>query len=380
MAAGVFERAEHEFLRIAAMVEPGWEKLRQLGQDDFDWQYLRETALLHQLDGVIAWRLLDTELNGVVPNTVRDGCRQYSDHLDQQGDLWRDDWGKLRDALENADIEYVQWGGIIPYAEYPLPMWPRVISDIDIAVPGKQLASMREVLEIFGSIHFPSIEVDATVVLPGGTPVYCRCDSLDGEWACRSEAWVFENASDFTYLDIQTRVPSPSALLLQQALDTWSSVHNDAGPLPLHALSRQSNLANRVKELAAVLDLASDEEDRRLASVRAENPRETELDQLWLESEVSAFNKATWLMEIADEVYGLPDEIMVPMRQFEFDETIPFYAFGDRTFERCAWYRWKHWPGTESFMFEHRGTCNPEHYVNAGLWESVPGAAPRSEN
>ena len=52
-----FSAPEREFLRLSAMVEPNWDAMRRIATTALDYGALRHTALLHQLDGVIAWRL-----------------------------------------------------------------------------------------------------------------------------------------------------------------------------------------------------------------------------------------------------------------------------------------------------------------------------------
>ena len=371
----VFKRAEHEFLRIAARVTPRWERLCSLGQTPgFDWSYLRVTALAHQLDGIVAWRLLAEELDGTVPNIVRDDCQRYLDYIDGYGVTWREDWELLRSALEAANIEYVQWGGIIPYAEYVLPSWPRMVSDIDLAVPGKQLAAVRAVFASLGPGRDIAYDNDWVVeaILPGGTPAHCWCDPTDQETACRNASWVFEGAQDLDYLGVRTRVPAPGVLLLQQALDTWSSVHNDAGPLPLNPLAYIANLAQRLTDddLALIGKVAEAEGQR----ITRQSPHISEEDRMWAAFDIGAVGRAAWIIERAYEVYELPAALLDAVGRYKPQEEPAFPVWDDYgTFSSYTWRRWSVWPGAEAFMFDHRGTRDPLFHVARGLWQEVPG-------
>ena len=368
-----FSTPEREALRLCAMVEPDWSALTQIARTALDYGRLRRLALLHQLDGVVAWRLLDDKLDGVVPNIVREDCQRYLDHLNGYGVAWRADWELLRSALEAAGIEYVQWGGIIPYAEYPLPSWPRMISDIDLAAPGDKLAAVREVFGSFGLEKRVAYDgdTDAEVILPGGTPANCRCAPNNSEWACRNAAWVFDGAQDLVYLGAQIRTPSAAALLLQQALDTWSSVHNDAGPLPLHALAYIANLAARLTTTdMALIERAAKAEGERISK---QAPLIGDDDAIWRAFDVGAVGRAAWVINRASEAYELPEVLLEAVGRHKPQEEPAFPVWDSRTFAAYTWHRWADWPGAESFMFDHRGTCDPTFYVNQGLWQRVPG-------
>jgi len=128
-----FARPEHEVLRLVAMTDPDWERLRSLLSGGLDWDYMRQAALLHQLDGVLAWRCLDERLADACPEAVREDCEGYQQRLAEMNGDWPAEVEAVLSRLQAYGVRYVVFRGPVTYALYGMgDAWPRVLNHIDV--------------------------------------------------------------------------------------------------------------------------------------------------------------------------------------------------------------------------------------------------------
>jgi hypothetical protein len=120
----MFATPEREFLRLALSSTPDFSAMTAIAKTALDYGKLRQLAGLHQADGLIAWRLIAPELDGTVPNIVRDSCQRHLDHLDgQAGKLTA--LGALSERLTGQGVRHAIMGGPMQYAPLGIGHWPR---------------------------------------------------------------------------------------------------------------------------------------------------------------------------------------------------------------------------------------------------------------
>jgi len=243
MAARVFQRDEQEFLRICAMAAPDWAALRGMATGQFNWDYLRTTALAHQLGGVVPWRLLDERMDGVAPNIVRDDCQQYLDYLDGAGAIWRAKAQVALAPLVAAGIPYVDVGSRPCYALLGMDHWPREWDDIDVYIPSARWydaqAALGPATPGVGSYFIFERENpdDLKMEILSRPPEFDRFPEGLSGWHR-----LFENARTYTLCGGASPVPEPELWLWVLARRTYDSISCMGAPLPLWALARLANV------------------------------------------------------------------------------------------------------------------------------------------
>jgi len=371
----VFSTPEREWLRLAAMLNPPWPAMVQIARTALDYGALRRLAPLHQLDGVVAWRLCDERMDGVAPNIVREDCQRYLDHLDGANASWWVQVGQFCDALENRRIEYVVHGGPVQYAPLSIEHFPRSWDAIDIEVRVDSEDEIDAIAEATGSRRHRWFPAWSTLTMPGGLEIGlgCELDPLTNDVG-RSAYTIWDEPPLFVeILGRQMPIPSlPVHVLRMAGYHTWNNVVSEARRLPLWALAR---LAAWTQHEAWSWDAFSE----LLKQVNEAHgdlaPRNAWADRDLHRRDSHAW-RALWLLGIADRVYGLlggrslaslvsPLDVVepVPITIGErFDQ--PGKQFSTRA---CQW----HWPGDEAMLFDYQLVEGYNERIQAGIWSDA---------
>jgi hypothetical protein len=244
----VFKRAEHEWLRIAAVVAPDRAKLRTLGRlAGFDWWYLWNTSGLHQLDGVISWRCLDGRVADVVPEDVRERCRGHLEATETRNRRW---WASVVapavSALEAAGVRWVTSSGLAQYL--PLRMsegiFPRGWDDFDVFMPAQCHRDACRALEATGFALDYVMNQDLNPVYKAENGMRVEIIGLPPEhpdlaywwWHHRPEFYAGRVLREVEGLPVWT--PAPEWMVALMAYRTYVSFCRNAAPLPLWGLAR----------------------------------------------------------------------------------------------------------------------------------------------
>ena len=142
----IFSTNEREFLRLATMSNPDWGELRRLGVESMSWGRLRHMAMLHQLDGLIAWRCIDPEVDGIVPEIFRQDCMKYLTYLEETNSVWVQSTRLFIDLLTKMDIRYMVTGAPAIYPSYGTTCWPRVFNHLDVLIHPDDVKKATELM------------------------------------------------------------------------------------------------------------------------------------------------------------------------------------------------------------------------------------------
>lgn len=243
----MFSAPEKELLRLALTIAPDWPVMRGLIQGRFDWEALRHTALSHQSDGVIAWRLTAPELAGMVPEAVRQDCARYLDSLDTHG---RDEWWQQRvrpavEALEAAGVTWVTNSGPVQYLPLGMSFWPRIWDDFDVFVPAEDHHQTCRALESAGLV-FNGLVCETL------NPLYSWADGSKGVeiiglppeheelpiWAWHHRPEFYEGRVLREVHGLPVWTPAPEWMVALMAYRTYVAYCRQATPLPLWGLAR----------------------------------------------------------------------------------------------------------------------------------------------
>jgi len=340
----IFSTPEREFLRLCAMVKPDWAAMAQIARTALDYGLLRRLSLLHQLDGVVAWRLLDDKLDGIVPEIVREDCRRYLDYLDGVNAPW---WGEVTDfcaTLERLGYRFIVNGGPSQYSPLGIKHFPRQWDDLDIVVDAW---SEHEVEMIFAEAKGIAEPVETnfwSIHLPGGAMislVTClpNVPHPDGiNWT----VWD-RPIKRISVLGIELPMPDPTLYIAERAYMTWCGVFESARRLPLWGLAR----------------LAAWMQDPTFSP-------EVLIEVLRSSPEVS--DRAFWTLKIAKRVYdlALPD-ITAPEPELRTIDRLMIDRKAQYEHHYLTW----NWPGDEAMLFDHQLTEGMEARLRAGLWQQT---------
>lgn len=139
----IFQTPEREVLRLMALAEPDWESIRLMmtavpmwgARASFDWPRLRTYADEHQLGGVVRWRCLSPELDGICPEVVREEARAERARLEHYQAAWVADAQEVVSLLEDQDIPYLFMGAPLSYRRFGMDFWPRQVGKISPDFP-----------------------------------------------------------------------------------------------------------------------------------------------------------------------------------------------------------------------------------------------------
>jgi len=231
----VFRVPEREFLRLCAMIDPDWASMRQIARTALDYGVLRRTALLHQLDGVVAWRLLDDRMDGIAPNIVRDDCQRYVDHLAGYNRPRWEEFARFEAAVERAGLPHVVKGGPAQYAPLGISGWPRSWADFDMYGTADSIAPILSIAIEAGAESTQFEQYEWLLRLPGGACIDLEVDLIERD---ESAFGMVEKSQVCSILGCDIRIPAPEANVALMGYATWSALTISAARLPLWGLAR----------------------------------------------------------------------------------------------------------------------------------------------
>ena len=395
----VFKRAEHEFLRIAAMANPDWGALAALTHEpafaagpggEAGWQYVMNRANEHQLGGVVRWRFLDEHLDGVCPDWVREEARGHLTELDAGADAWKIPASRIIDRLNQSGIPWLLSGSLPCYALYRgLEDWPRQMDDIDIYIPSSLYREAQGALSEFGisaysplSPYLASPEIHPDLPSPFFLEVLTYPSAYDySRDAIRGDAAMFRDIRTISVGGVDLPVPAPPAWVAMLAYRTYgAALEWEGNPLPLAALARIHNIAvcNPPFDWEGLVTL--------LQHFRAKTERR-------IEATASAFRGAPaseeptllrrsclslivlYVLQLADQAYQfVPAEFWARVETV-FGKWSPPLILGlvgaDHGPSRgyATWFEWVGPADVETICFQHYGTTGAAARVAAGLWK-----------
>lgn len=288
-----FATPEREFLRLAALANPDWTALRHIARTALDYGALRDLALLHQLDGVIAWRLKSPELDGTVPNIVRDDCAGYLAWLHQANQPYCAAVVEVLTRLTEAGVEFAVLGGPWQYA--PLGItdeWCREWQDIDIHVHADDptvfaqaraavSAHWRQQWEYWWACDYaPGVRIEMGEHDPTSTTAL-----LD----------ICADTEPRVFAGVAAPVPTAPGRLAMTAIKLWQTAIVAQGRLSLWQLARIANEPDWTACYRAIYDAWQSPKD---CSRYHSDPGVAQ--KLYGERPLHAY----WALEVARRVYG----------------------------------------------------------------------------
>lgn len=379
-----FSTREREFLRLAALADPDWATMQVLLSAGLDYESLKRDALAHQLDGVVAWRLLDERVAELVPASAREDCQRRLDWLAEYNRIYWEEVQGFCAMLKERDIEHAVQGGPAQYAPLGIDVWPRTWGDADIAVRISTEAEMQAIADASGAVKVTRWSSDAWLLhFPGGTRIDLEntlpwFDGVKTTW----KEWQSPSIN-VSVFGVEIMIRELAQYVLYMASSTRRSMIHAAARLPLWGLARLANWIARPdwswKEFGRLLN---DE-------IVACDQVESEARHLWRPTELAEVSHvAGWALcslEIADRVYGiLPNDVtldsLVPARRWRASildvvgGPIPEYA------EEyvCQFCEWVQYPGDEAFLFDYAEVEGLEARLKAGLWRLCPDSRPET--
>ena len=345
----VFSTPEREFLRLCAMAKPDWPAMIAIARTALSYGELRGLAGLHQLDGVVAWRLLDERMDGVAPNIVRQDCQRYLDHLDgQAGKLTA--LGALSERLTEQGVRYAIMGGPMQYAPLGIEHWPRtwhhfhIYADADSELALEEIAAGIDAHAVRVDADWwrcatAGIEIELWAVLPGELSM----PWLDGD---------FETVATENVLGINLPRLSATRLFLHLARETYGAVFEEATRLPLWGLAR----------LSAWSDMPDFSWNDALGLLE-------KLDAL--PSRIggpSPGRMIRWTLAAAARVCGLAYDGPADTA-FSFASIGRLQTAGRRQHTYSV-YEWAAYPGDEAFIFDQQRTDDLAARLTSGIWQA----------
>jgi len=243
----IFSTPEREWLRLSAVgPNPDWPALQRIARTALDYGKLRRLAGLHQLDGVVAWRLCDEHMDGVAPNIVREHCQGHLDWLNANRDLWLKSGAPVFAALNASDLPWITAGGPVQYAPLALPddVWPRVFDHFILHVPEEHHLEACRVMSSAGAVEekripghpFTKFHVEGFMLVLGR---YADPQPASEIWERSPQ--LFTDRYQVVVQGTEMWTPSPEWMVCWLANHTGESYGPNACPLPLWGLARVQN-------------------------------------------------------------------------------------------------------------------------------------------
>ena len=285
----MFTLPEREFLRLALSATPDFSAMTQIARTALSYGELRQLAGLHQLDGVVAWRLLDERMDGVAPNIVREDCQRYLDHLDgANADYWQQ-VGYVCNQLREADLRFVVVSGPVQYLPLGMPHFPRRWNDIDICLEARP-EDFSRVAKLLGDAAATQVEpLYWAMTLQSGLNVEITAGHAD-ESDQRGFYPLLKAPQEVEWQGLTMPIPDGASWVACLACRSWLSVAQLCAPLPLWALARLAAW-EPLTTAAAVGDMLA-------GYAIPEWPP-------WpgVQGHTSA-HRSLWFLEMADSIYG----------------------------------------------------------------------------
>ena len=298
----VFQRPEHEWLRLALTADCDLAALAMLEQEGpmygvgFNWGYVFATATRHQADGVAAW------LSG-----------RWPEHLGMIRGLaghWLEVGRPVLNALTGKSIPFVLVGSQATYELYGCDQWLRTWDDLDIAVPSAYYEQCWGVMQSFGADRsaVPANSPNPEFML-GDIKVSCACFPPEGrllQWCVSWDDGLFEDVIDVTLPSGDTLpFPHPSKQLVHHAFHSYDTMTWGQAPFPLYALAKLHNLSQAPDftwdAVLSFLDRFAARTPERIAKATGTYP------EWYLRTLDDASNEVGivgWMLGMVDRVYG----------------------------------------------------------------------------
>jgi hypothetical protein len=341
------------------------------------------------LDGVLAWRLLDPQMDGIVPDDVRQKCRGDLEWLNANG---RDPW--LRNAaviVEKMNALGVPWamiGGPGQYAPLNMPAdcWPRTWDDFDIHVDVSEAASISAVVAALGEEALPldptgpdAVPSRWVVKMPPGMEVdlFTKLVYWDGD----DDPWLpWKNAVTQTIHGLTFPMQEPLQYAMGLARNTWSSAWSQSARLPLWGLARLAAWTGQAGwSWERLLSFLAADVQRWRADLAANAPKPgTEAVSEW---QCCAYCIA-WVLDAADRVYRIyPPEIreaglLPPELRPRYPMTMECFDVVGIDWEDPAGRQVRicevgEYPGDEAMLFDYQAAESFATRQERGLWKAL---------
>ena len=379
----IFSTPEREFLRLSAMAEPDWPAMTRIARTALHYGELRRLALLHQLDGVVAWRLLDERMDGIAPNIVRDDCQRYMDWVDGYNQSY---WSAVSSVLTNLDklgIRYAIQGGPAQYLPLGITHWPRTWDglQLDLDITENHIAAVVQDLNAtvkqWGPRHWE-------LLLPNELHCDVTAYPTDDDPYYEGATWTpwDRPLRPVSVLGLDCYVADPTIYLAQLAVDTWLNVAIHSSPLSLWLIARLAAWLNHPAFDPAALDtLLSTNIAEKRGKMRGARP--------------CPADTILWLLEIANRVYDIPLPDVKGIEPHIFTMSVAQYVGPSFTVYGCIdpaakyarldravlaavtdyYYTVRHfqwrWPGDEQMIFDHRMDAPFEGRIASGVWQEM---------
>jgi len=391
----VFQRPEHEWLRLACMADCDPAELEALTREpagygmppSFDWDYIMSAGGPQQADGVAAWR------SGRFP--------QWRAFLDSQRGPFMAAMERVVAKLRKTDMAWVAWR--FPSTYIPLGLsprvWPRKGKDIDIFVSATDYEKMvafsaRE----FGTNPQPATWEGGIEALVGGVGVELESHTPEHvavmQTLVHCDPLAFEGWVEVDVYGVRVRHPRPEILACVRAHAAYFRLGHGGeeicGALPLMDLAA---IHNAVTSAAAFDWSVSFAFLRRMVEIR-ENALESIADAVERKPELvnphgdiilhdrmnyGAIAWVVWVWELTERVYPgtFPSNILTQARALVGSPLNPMIAARDSRQRRDddpeyhprSLTHWKEWPGDERFLFELRFRDSVAAREEDGVWE-----------
>jgi len=396
-AASIFSTPEREFLRVAAIANPDWNLLRELGARVKDW---REVWSDGQLHGVMCWRILDPQMDGIVPEEVREECRGHLEWLEESNRVYHEDCEVFLGRLDSLNIPYVIMGGPPQYAYLGLNTWPRQWDDLDILFPEALRVDLGKIVEECNpvSIERSIPEGGYYATTNKGTRFSIASYMPVDDYPWFGQTWGEELITTRTrvdFLGIPWWYLSPEMDVVSRSCISWWIMCDAGARLPLWSLARIANAAGTEgfawEKVSATLrhDL---EERERLGNLLWE-PRLEKSGTITHGGDLSDTNApaqvSLWTLDLANRVYSfLPTRVEDLISPYIRREPLIITQEAVRKATRTNtddWRpylcEWVHWPGDEAFLFDCALIEGMRERVQAGIWRIVKdGGISRESN
>ena len=372
----IFSTPEREFLRLSAMSSPDWPAMITIARTALHYGELRRLALLHQLDGVVAWRLLDERMDGIAPNIVRDDCQRYMDWVDGFNRAYWSDVGAFVAAANKLGIRYAMRGGPAQYAPLGIIHWPRSWTGIDVDMDitkESDIAALVQDLKATSKSYEPR---NWDLVLPSGMRLDITAYPLDESLLFEGITWTPWDMPlvPITVLGLNSYVPDPAIYVPQLAVGTWVAVAKLSAPLSLWAISRLAAwMDHPAFDMTALDKLLSTNIAAKRGMLRGSRP--------------CPADSILWLLAIAHRVYGTPLPEVTGVEPDVYTMQADGYAGDGLTgyelvidqavlsrmtsyYYLVRHFRWN-WPGDEQMIFDHRLDQPIEGRIASGVWQEV---------
>jgi len=367
-----FSIPEHELLRLLALASPDWETVVSLastramwgGPLTLDWPTAFRLGDAHQLGGVIRWRSLAPELDGLCLERVREDARAELARLEERRAAWISDLHTMLDPIEEAGIPYLYMGSPVGDARHGDTYWPRDFPKVGMDFPDRARGKVEAVR---ARLRRPSMSAHprgGCDVSPSGLHRW-QWDFLPNEtWDAQATG-----ARRVTLYGVEITTACDEVLVCR-----WvAKAHTPAvgqNPFTLESFARIADYARTVDLSACVAHL------KEYAHMESwyRHPVPQELQEAWPAGMASA--EARWGWHMTERVYPgtFPPAFLAEADALAANCWPPVYQDADRNgpkWPKVPLWTWRDLPDPEALLFDHYGETSIEQRVAAGFLREV---------